>query len=979
MSYININKNKQNPQSFQQNQFRNMDPQLMRYQQLQQQQLQQQQRQYQQQLRDEQQSIKMYPQEQQMRNYNASLLQQQQLQHMKQMELQRQRQIQNQQQKIVETNSSILNQIQNINKTKEPEQPVKPKSKYQTLSSQEINNECYEIFREIYKNRVKQTKVESIINGEIITTNKDNIFVNTTTFEDPKFDDKCKLLTKKLFSYQANSIKMIRQIELSNEYVLNNGEKLVTNAILLKLPIGAGKSLVFETLAMLYRDVPPKPIIISTSGINIPEDKMTQLKFYPFYYENAGYIIDSEGNSKENCVVVMKNYVQREKLTVIITHFHLIDQLLDYFKSDFISQLFDPKITKIAVATDVRSINLDCNILIVPAKPEIIERLSILSWEMPFSRIIVDDYTNMPGIEEYRQILATSTIFVSGSGFERDIEKIPPSYYTLRHVDINKFSLVAKPEETSKGILRNNIITYNLIGAQNNFSMYKFVNDVDEQCINKYRLVASNLYSRIETNGGKLIDYFILNFILKNFDKLNKSINLIMRDIESEKLDKSKVEFLMKWKEIINDKVKVINPNYKRNIQNKGNQNVNQQNKNNQKQNQQSVNQNEFNEIENPLYNVLFKPINQIPQGIQPMLMQNCQVCGALPQEHKGWGLISCCCGAFFCSKCLKSMVTKNLIINNESRTKQKEIKDNNYYCVVCHKCNPVYVSNSTRHKDIPNIQTYHLVDEFMDNSELKGHLHVDYYFKMFIDGFKPRYYEGKTIECEVSDDKFDEAFKDNENSKNDEAQADLNNEIIDEDKIKNKIEIKDVSKIIEPLIPKDQLAVNCIGRINECLKKLEIKPAEMNTIKPQLLVYGCPDYMQKRVEQYFKYYSVSKDESLYGLSVLFKNNMSELIGLHQNIFGILVWNNPKNIDEIQQLIGRIVRLNNWNNPVYFYITCTGGINTKGEAIEDINNADNVENKQLGAHDDSINNILNSTENEDGPNMLEILKSMKFN
>ena len=66
---------------------------------------------------------------------------------------------------------------------------------------------------------------------------------------------------------------------------------------------------------------------------------------------------------------------------------------------------------------------------------------------------IVDDYTNMNGIEEYRQIRATSTLFVSGSGFERDKNKIPPSYYTLKHVDADKFSLVAPVEETSKGIL----------------------------------------------------------------------------------------------------------------------------------------------------------------------------------------------------------------------------------------------------------------------------------------------------------------------------------------------------------------------------------------------------------------------------------------------------------------------------------------------------------------------------------------------
>jgi hypothetical protein len=99
----------------------------------------------------------------------------------------------------------------------------------------------------------------------------------------------------------------------------------------------------------------------------------------------------------------------------------------------------------------------------------------------------------------------------------------------------------------------------------------------------------------------------------------------------------------------------------------------------------------------------------------------------------------------------------------------------------------------------------------------------------------------------------------------------------------------------------------------------------------------------------------------MYSLNILFKNSLSELIGLHQNILGILVWNNPKHIDEIQQLIGRIVRLNNWNNPVYFYITCTGGVEMK----EEINNADNVEKSKLGM------NVIDKryTENHDALNV----------
>ena len=145
-----------------------------------------------------------------------------------------------------------------------------------------------------------------------------------------------------------------------------------------------------------------------------------------------------------------------------------------------------------------------------------------------------------------------------------------------------------------------------------------------------------------------------------------------------------------------------------------------------------------------------------------------------------------------------------------------------------------------------------------------------------------------------------------------------------------------------------------------------------MNTIKPQLLVYGCPNYMQKRVTQYFNMFASNPKKNLYSLNILFKNSLSELIGLHQNILGILVWNNPKHIDEIQQLIGRIVRLNNWNNPVYFYVTCTGGVDEKGEEVNNVNNADNVESKKLGqTTGDMIAKDSGNSENENGLCMTE--------
>ena len=870
-----------------------------------------------------QQLQKEYAQLQAQHQYQAQL-QQAQLQQMKFKQTQRVKEI---------SNSNIIQKVQEVNVPKQEEIT----GKFKDMTSDEIINLCYSTFKEIYKNRVKKTKIESIINGEIITTNPDNIFVDSTTFDDPGFEKKLELCKKKLYPYQINAIKMIRQLELSESYVTKNGETIYSNAFLLHLPIGSGKTVIFMHDTLVYRDIPPKPIIISTSGAHIPEDKMIQLKFYPYYYENVGYIVDASGNSKENCIVAIKDYVQR-KMTVVITHLHLIDQLIDYIHSDFVPGLYNPQVNKIVTAMSPSQIDLNCNVLIVPAKPEIIDRLSMLSCDQPFMRVIVDDYTNMPNIEQYRQIRATFTLFVSGSGFERDIDKIPPSYFTLRHIEVDKFSLVASPEETSKGILRNNVVTFNLVGAQNEFSKYKLANEIDEHCMAKYRLVASNLYSQIVKNNGRILDYLVLNFILKNYDKLNKSITMILADVENGKLSKDKVEWFLKWKEELNKQCKVIALTKDA------------------KGHQTKVEQ----EIDNPLYDALFKPINQAPQGIQPMLLMNCSICGKLPQEHKGWGFISSCCGSFFCTECAKAMVTRDLVLYPENdMSKSITIHDDNhYYCVVCHKFDPTYVSNSTRNKDQTQIQTHHIVDDYMDNSELKGHLHVDYYFKMFMDGFKPKYFDGKVIECEIQTNAFEE-FKKNGNSEN-------------------------LNEIIEQLIPKDQLALSCIERINKCLKRLEINPAKMNTIKPQLLVYGCPNYMQKRVTQYFNMFASNPKKNLYSLNILFKNSLSELIGLHQNILGILVWNNPKHIDEIQQLIGRIVRLNNWNNPVYFYVTCTGGVDEKGEEVNNINNADNVESKKLGqTTGDMIAKDSGNSENENGlcmtedtgnGNMLTILK-----
>ena len=114
----------------------------------------------------------------------------------------------------------------------------------------------------------------------------------------------------------------------------------------------------------------------------------------------------------------------------------------------------------------------------------------------------------MNDVEEYRQIWASSTLFVSGSGFDRDKNRIPSSYYTLRNIDVEKYSLVSDTEDTKKGIRRDIILTCNLLGSDSAFSTYNFVANVEETCINKFQLNPGLVYNPIEEHDSIQIGTF---------------------------------------------------------------------------------------------------------------------------------------------------------------------------------------------------------------------------------------------------------------------------------------------------------------------------------------------------------------------------------------------------------------------------------------------------------------------------------------
>lgn len=49
-----------------------------------------------------------------------------------------------------------------------------------------------------------------------------------------------------------------------------------------------------------------------------------------------------------------------------------------------------------------------------------------------------------------------------------------------------------------------------------------FLNDLDELVMNRDKLVSAVLYNLILERQGKLLDYFALDFILKNYNRFNQ-------------------------------------------------------------------------------------------------------------------------------------------------------------------------------------------------------------------------------------------------------------------------------------------------------------------------------------------------------------------------------------------------------------------------------------------------------------------------
>jgi hypothetical protein len=527
--------------------------------------------------------------------------------------------------------------------------------------------------------------------------------------------------------------------------------------------------------------------------------------------------------------------------------------------NDYIHEDFNPKLiekTNIQIVSNILDADIPkAHILIIPATQQNIDVLVQMSYEAPFMRVIIDDFTSMVGIDSFRQILASSTIFVSGSGFNRDFGMIPASYYTLKFMPVNMISLVGKPEETFEGVFRDNIATMELMGNNCEFNQYEFVTKCEEYSQQKFHTIPSVLYPILVTQP-KINHYMSLMFILQNIEKIKTSVTRLEQDLKSKKINEANVEYYLKWKKIVED-------------------------------------------AKNPLYTFIYDKANVSGNSSSTIVLQKCMNCNEEVTQHLGYGCISCCCGAFYCSNCLESMATYTLY---DSETNIQVQDKENYYCCVCRVKNPKFYVNQTKKRD-KNIYAFALIEEyFEDYDKLKSHLKVDYYFYMFINGLIPRAKKGKPLN--------------------------IHNDIIQ--KI---VSVKDLqnNKIprIDSLLPKDQLAINTIQVINNVLSKLNIMP-KRNSI---ILFYACPKYMEARVLSQFRkiiklnpietQHSATKQQPISTVDIMFKNSVASLIGMHKNIIAIVLWKRCETQDNSQQMLGRCMRLNTFNTPLYFYITAT--------------------------------------------------------
>lgn len=756
---------------------------------------------------------------------------------------------------------------------------------------------AYSIFRECYRTAVKSVYISDIIDGESIDIHPENILVSEPI--DPKYmDDQehfkvfCERgCSKTLYEYQKKAILKLRELELrGSHYNSYTKRTIISNGWLLSLPIGSGKSLVFQFLALFYRNVPTHPIVISRDGSDVPQADFAELKTYPYYYENCGYFPDTA-----NAVIALEDYTQR-KCTVILTHLHLLNQMKSYFEHDFPHIAKNTAIHYTSSIHTVKDIS-KIDILVIEATAQNIDVLVEWSYSQPFMRVIIDDYTSMSGIDHFRQIRASSTIFVSGSGFNRKESDIPASYYTLKQMPVKEITIVGKPEETYEGIFRDSIATMELLGSSCKFSQYKFITECEDKCRSVFRANPADVYPILKTEPF-LQHYLSLMFVMQNFDRIKKAIWNVERDLITinpktgkNYLERDRLKYYFEWKEMLKGPAPTAP------VQQRGRTGAVQKPP----------------ESNNPLYNLLYVHPGVGNTAVAPIINNPiCLCCNKDGEQHGGYGMIASCCGGFYCSECAKNVCTHDII---NSETGERITDKNNYYCSCCRKVNPRYFFNISKKKDSA-VYAMGIAKEAFDVSALDGLVEFDYYFYMFKHGFAPKYFTGRPLNVAM----------------------DIKQKAIDPTCFK-----KNIIPQLDMVLPKDQLCILSLMYINNALGRLGIVPNDNSII----MFYQTPDYMGDRIQNLYKQICTTNNSasavSVYQNKVInkrvqkietrvqpiskcriiYRNSVGDLIGLHENIVAIVLWNTPSAKDAELQILGRIFRINNWDNKLTFYISAS--------------------------------------------------------
>ena len=315
----------------------------------------------------------------------------------------------------------------------------------------------------------------------------------------------------------------------------------------------------------------------------------------------------------------------------------------------------------------------------------------------------------------------------------------------------------------------------------------------------------------------------------------------------------------------------------------------------------------------NPLYNLLY--VNPAVGNTAPTpIVSNpiCLCCGSDVDHHGGFGMVASCCGGFYCSECSRNCATHE-IINSETR---ESITDHdNYYCSCCRKKNPRYYFNISKKKDVA-VYAINIAKESFDVSPLNELIDFDYYFYMFKYGFAPKCFRGKPLNIHTD---------------------------IKQKSVDGSCFSKQIVPALDMVLPKDQLCILSLININSALGRMNILPAKQSVI----MFYQTPDYMRDRINNLYR--QIVNDNSpatavsdyqtrtinrrqqrvetrvqpISNCEIVFKSSVGDLIGLHANIVAIVLWNTPGAKDLELQILGRIFRINNWNNKLTFYISAS--------------------------------------------------------